>query len=49
MCWCYAMYLLLKDIGLQFKLLNFVKKCMLYAKIMSSQKSFEQITCLSLP
>ena len=30
----------IKDIGLQFYLLNFVKKCILYAKIMISQKKF---------
>ena len=39
----------IKDIGLQFYLLNFVKKCILYAKIMLSPKGFEQITGLSLP
>ena len=30
----------IKDIGLQFYLLNFGKKCILYAKIMISQKKF---------
>ena len=45
-------HILLIHVGItniKFKDIGLVKNCILYAKIMLSQKSFEQITGLSLP